>query len=259
MYKLRIHRFIWLPYFVGRTWLGILFLVFLIVAGVVTGPLVSALQFQIALPATIPIDGLYLLGLVCVGINVVYLLLKSRPDYLTLRIASLPTLLTYIVLSLVVLAVAAATFAKSAPGNGGRLVSASYTKTLVVAGSQLSLVVLLMALSKFLNADAIDLDAIGTLMKKLTDEVSAVCRSVAGTKEFAQHHQALRDALDGLEKALDPAPNLALAPDIPAIVQGIKALKAFDETADDTALKRELSTKPPHFLQAVATVIGRRS
>lgn len=263
VYKLRIHRFIWVPYFVGRTLLGVFFLVLLIIAGAITGPVVSTLQFQIKLPATLPLWILCILGAVSICINISYLLLKSRPDFLTLRIAVVPTVLTFIALSLLTLLISIVSFVAFSAhvtwSNVREVLSDHYTAILLATGSQVSLIALLFGLLRFLSADAVDLDAIGTLIKRLKEDIDALSSGVPpATKEFAQRRHSLGETLNELLKRFDPTPDLAIMPDMPEIVPAIKSFQAFDETADDTALRNELSRRTPPFVRTLAKTIGAR-
>jgi hypothetical protein len=263
VYKLRIHRTIWIPYFVGRTRLGIVFLVLLIIAGSITGPLVSVLQFQVKLPATFPLGALYILAVICACINVSYLLIKSRPDFLTVRLALVPTLLIYAALSVVTFLIATLAFVAFsvhiAWSNVREALSDHYTAVLLITSSQASLFVLLVGLLKFQSADAVDLDGIGMLIKKLVDDTRSLSRVTApGTHEFARLRVALRETLSELLKKLTPTPDLAVMPDISTIVGGVKAFQHFDKSADDTALRSELSTTMPAFVRALAATIGER-
>jgi hypothetical protein len=263
VYKLRIHRAIWIPYFVGRTRLGIVFLLLLIVAGSVTGPLVSALQFQAKLPATLPLGVLYVLVVVSICINLSYLMIKSRADFLVVRLALVPTLSTYAALSLVTFLVVTLGFVAFsvhiAWSNVREVLSDHYTAVLLITSSQVSLIALLFGLSRFLSADAVDLDAIGTLIKKLVDDIRFLSRvAPPGTQDFARLRLSMRETLGELLKKLDPTPVLAVMPDIPTIVGGVKAFQRFDKSADDTALKNELSATTPAFVQALAATIGER-
>jgi hypothetical protein len=262
VYKLRIHRIIWFPYFVGRPFLGLVFLLLLIIAGSITGPLISALQFQVRLPATLPVSVLYLLAAVCACTNITYLLLKSRPDFLTWRLALVPVLLIFIVLSLVTFVVSTLTFVAASAhitwSNLREVLSDHYTTVLLTTGSQASLIVLLFSLLRFLSADAVDLDAIGTLIARLDNDTRALASGPAvDTAEFAKHRESLRETLDELRKRLSPTPDLAIMPDFPAIVAGIKSFQSFDQTADEVALRNELSTVKPQFVQTLVALIGR--
>jgi hypothetical protein len=262
VYKLCIHRILWVPYFVGRPLIGLLFLLLLIAAGAITGPLVSALQFQVKLPATLPVGVLYLLAAVCVGTNITYLLLRSRPDFLTLRLALVPVLLIFIVLSLVTFVVSTLTFVAASAhiswSNLREVLSDQYTTVLLTTGSQASLIVLLFSLLRFLSADAVDLDAIGTLIARLDNDIHALASGPAtGTVEFARRRESLRETLSELSKKFVPTPDLAIKPDIPQIVAAMKAFQSFDKRADDETLRAELPTVKAQFVRTLVGLIGR--